>query len=56
MPAKPVSFCETSWIHRHMPKNIVICRNGNGNEIEGNPSNVLKLYRITRRDPEQRVY
>ena len=39
-----------------MPKNIVICCDGTGNEIEGNLSNVLKLYRIACRDPEQRVY
>ena len=39
-----------------MPKNIVICCDGTGNEIEGNLSNVLKLYRIARRDQEQRVY
>ena len=39
-----------------MPKNIVICCDGTGNEIEGNLSNVLKLYRIARRGQEQRVY
>jgi uncharacterized protein (DUF2235 family) len=39
-----------------MPKNIVLCCDGTGNEIEGNLSNVLKLYRIARRDEEQRVY
>jgi uncharacterized protein (DUF2235 family) len=39
-----------------MPKNIVICCDGTGNEIEGNLSNVLKLYRIAHRDEQQRVY
>jgi uncharacterized protein (DUF2235 family) len=43
------------WI-QHMPKKIVICCDGTGNEIEGNLSNVLKLYRIVRRDEEQHVY
>jgi hypothetical protein len=33
-----------------------LCCDGTGNEIEGNLSNVLKLYRIARRDEEQRVY
>ena len=39
-----------------MPKNIVICCDGTGNEVEGNLSNVLKLYRIAHRNEEQRVY
>jgi len=39
-----------------MPKNIVICCDGTGNETEGNLSNVLKLYRIACCDPEQQVY
>jgi uncharacterized protein (DUF2235 family) len=39
-----------------MPKNSVICCDHTGNEIEGDLSNVLKLYRIARRDQEQRVY
>src|SRR5262245_11439004 len=39
-----------------MHKRIIICCDGTGNEIEGNLSNVLKLYRIVRRDGEQRVY
>ncbi|MCW5736715.1 MAG: DUF2235 domain-containing protein [Enhydrobacter sp.] len=39
-----------------MPKNLVVCCDGTGNEVEGNLSNVLKLFRIARRTPEQRVY
>jgi uncharacterized protein (DUF2235 family) len=39
-----------------MPKNIVVCCDGTGNEVEGNLSNVLKLFRIARRSPDQRVY
>jgi uncharacterized protein (DUF2235 family) len=39
-----------------MPKNIVIFCDGTGNEVEGNLSNVLKLYRIAQRNEGQRVY
>jgi uncharacterized protein (DUF2235 family) len=39
-----------------MAKNIVVCCDGTGNEIERNLSNVLKLFRILRKNPEQRVY
>lgn len=39
-----------------MAKNIVICCDGTGNEIEENLSNVLKLYRIAKKDDEQLVF
>lgn len=39
-----------------MPKNIVICCDGTGNEIGVNMSNVLKLYRILEKDTDQIVY
>jgi uncharacterized protein (DUF2235 family) len=39
-----------------MSKNIVICCDGTGNEVEGNLSNVLKLYRILPKNENQRVY
>ncbi len=39
-----------------MPKNIVICCDGTGNEIEEKQSNVLKLYRILKRDERQLVF
>jgi uncharacterized protein (DUF2235 family) len=43
-----------------MPKNIVICCDGTGNEISENISNVLKLYRTLRKtdktDPLQVVF
>lgn len=39
-----------------MPKNIVICCDGTGNQIEGNLSNVLKLFQIVERNERQRVY
>ena len=39
-----------------MPKNIVICCDGTGNEVEANLSNVLKLYRIARKNEEQVVF
>lgn len=39
-----------------MPKNIVICCDGTGNEINENISNVLKLFRCLKQDENQRVY
>lgn len=39
-----------------MPKNIVICCDGTGNEIGSTISNVLKLYTIVQKSDEQRVY
>ncbi|WP_319797353.1 DUF2235 domain-containing protein [Nitrobacter sp.] len=39
-----------------MSKNIVVCCDGTGNEVEGNLSNVLKLFRITQKNEQQRVY
>jgi uncharacterized protein (DUF2235 family) len=39
-----------------MPKNIVICCDGTGNEIEMNLSNVLKLYRCLKKDSSQVVF
>jgi uncharacterized protein (DUF2235 family) len=36
-----------------MPKNIVICCDGTGNEIKENQSNVLKFYRILKKDDAQ---
>jgi uncharacterized protein (DUF2235 family) len=38
------------------PKNIVVCCDGTGNEVTGNLSNVLKLFRIVEKDADQRVY
>jgi uncharacterized protein (DUF2235 family) len=37
-------------------KNIVICCDGTGNEVVGNPSNVLKLFRIMQKNDKQCVY
>jgi uncharacterized protein (DUF2235 family) len=39
-----------------MGKNIVICCDGTGNQVEENLSNVLKLFRILRKNDGQRVY
>lgn len=39
-----------------MAKNIVICCDGTGNEIEANLSNVLKLFRVVRKNANQVVY
>ena len=38
------------------PRNIIICCDGTGNEVTGNLSNVLKLFRIVEKDERQRVY
>ena len=39
-----------------MPKDIVISCDGTGNEIGANISNVLKLFRVTDKNDQQRVY
>ncbi len=39
-----------------MSRNIVICCDGTGNEIEKDLSNVLKLYRLLRKDETQLVF
>jgi uncharacterized protein (DUF2235 family) len=39
-----------------MPKNIVICCDGTGNEIKEHISNVLKLFRIARKNDSQYVF
>lgn len=38
-----------------MSKNIVVCCDGTGNEVEGNLSNVLKLFRIAQKNAGQRI-
>ena len=39
-----------------MPKNIVICCDGTGNEVGANLSNVLKLFRIVEKSDSQVVF
>jgi uncharacterized protein (DUF2235 family) len=39
-----------------VPKNIVICCDGTGNEVNDTISNVLKLFRVLQKDEDQRVY
>src|SRR5207237_10009340 len=39
-----------------MPKNIVICCDGTGNQISWKLSNVLKLYRVLQKNADQLVY
>ena len=39
-----------------MAKNIVICCDGTGNEVSGDLSNVLKLFRIAIKSDKQRVF
>ena len=36
-------------------KNIVICLDGTGNQFKEHNSNVVKLFRVLRRDPEKQV-
>ncbi len=38
------------------PRNIVICCDGTNNEIKEDLSNIIKLYRILKNDPEQILY
>ena len=39
-----------------MPKNIVICCDGTGNQVDSDQSNVLKLYRTLKKNARQVVY
>lgn len=39
-----------------MPKNIVICCDGTGNQINWKLSNVLMLFRVLQKTPEQLVH
>ena len=39
-----------------MPKNIVICCDGTGNEINADLSNVLKLFRVVLKNDAQIVF
>ncbi len=39
-----------------MSKNIIVCCDGTGNEVEGNLSNVLKLFRISQKNADQRLF
>ena len=39
-----------------MPKKIIILCDGTGNAIKENQSNVLKFYRLLKRDPSQIVF
>lgn len=53
---------ETSAVEGHEAaaapdgRNIVICCDGTGNQVSGNISNVLKLFRIARKDARQRIF
>jgi len=38
------------------PRNVVVCCDGTGNEVSGNLSNVLKLFRIAVKNDAQRVW
>jgi uncharacterized protein (DUF2235 family) len=49
-------FINTLFDEGRMPKDIVICCDGTGNEINDTISNVLKFYRVLDKDEGQRVY
>lgn len=49
-PARPADPTEM------VPRHLVICCDGTGNQASGDLSNVLKLFRIARKDSRQRVY
>jgi len=42
--------------HSRAARDIVVCCDGTSNEIEGNLSNVLKLYRITYKSNDPLVF
>ena len=39
-----------------MCKNIVVCCDGTENEVAGNPTNVLRLFRVLVRNAEQTIF
>jgi uncharacterized protein (DUF2235 family) len=55
-----LTLCVLKTGDEGMPKNIVVCCDGTGNEISENISNVLKLYRVLRKtgktNPPQVVF
>ena len=54
-----ICYCEGCRIVRGVqavPKNIVICCDGTGNQIESRLSNVLKLFRVLQKNKQQLVY
>jgi len=38
------------------PRNLVVCCDGTGNQVSGNLSSVLKLFRIASKDEKQRIF
>jgi uncharacterized protein (DUF2235 family) len=44
------------WERISVPRNIVICCDGTGNEVESRLSNVLKLFRVLQKNEQQLVY
>lgn len=39
-----------------MPRKLIVCLDGTGNEIEKNESNILRLYKCLKHSEQQRVY
>lgn len=48
-----ISAITTNFLKVDMPKSIIICCDGTGNEIKENQSNVLKFYRVLKKDNKQ---
>lgn len=57
MAVEPASTPEQKPPRRAVePRNIVICCDGTGNQVSGNLSNVLKLFRIASKDAKQQIF
>ena len=55
-PAAPPSPEKTQNRRQSEPRNLVVCCDGTGNQVSGNLSNVLKLFRLATRNEKQRVF
>ena len=55
-PAASASTAEKPKKSPAGPRNLVICCDGTGNQVSGNLSNVLKLFRIARKDATQHIF
>lgn len=51
-----IPIISTDISEGYMPKNLVVCCDGTNNEIAGDATNVLRLYRMLVRDSEQVAY
>lgn len=53
---RPGGIRSTPGAEAGHPRNLVVMCDGTGNSVDGDLSNVLKLYRIARKDERQRVF